>query len=192
MLLLRLFLPALLLLSLSCSSENVDDLSSDTSFSVLLNDVEWKDANNTQFGNTLQMSATRTIATSSEGKRVHISLKRQLDDVQSSSFSNVPVASGLYDLVKSGDIGCEFYQSVGKEDLLMCKSYELFQQPEAIAKSGLVNYIHIERIDEVNQLISGSFDVSFLLEESYSCSAGGEANLPDTLHFSEGRFKFNY
>jgi hypothetical protein len=171
----------------------VDDLSSDFSLSVLLNGVEWKDFNKTQFGNTLQMSATGNImAASSEEKRVHISLERQLDDRQSISFSHVPVVAGLYYLEKSGDIVCEFYQSVGKEDLLMCKIYELFQQPEAIAKSGLANYIHIERIDEVNQLISGSFDVSFLLEESYNCSAGGEANLPDTLHFSEGKFIFNH
>lgn len=191
MLLLRLFLPALLLF-ISCSTENVDDLSSDSSLSVLLNGVEWKDFNKTQFGNSMQMSVTGTMAASSEVQKLHISLKRQLDDVQSISFSNIPVAAGMYYLEKSGDIECALYQSVGKEDLLMCKSYKLFQQPEAIAKSGLANYIHLERIDEVNKLISGSFNVSFLLEESYNCSAGGEANLPDTLHFSEGRFKFTY
>ena len=189
--LLGLFLPALLLL-ISCSTESVDDLSRDSSLSVLLNDVEWKDFNKTQFGNSMQMSVTGTMATSSEVQKLHISLKRQLDDVQSISFSNIPVAAGLYYLEKSGDIGCAFYQAVGKEDLLMCKSYELFQQPEAIAKSGLKNYIHIEMIDEVNKLISGTFDVSFLLEESFNCASGAEANLPDTLHFSEGRFKLNY
>jgi hypothetical protein len=191
MLPLRIFL-SLSLLLISCNNENEDVISSDSSLSVLLNDVEWKDFNETQFGNSMQMSVTGTMTASSEEKRVHISLKRLLDDVQSISFRNVPAAEGFYYLEKSGDIGCEFLQAVGKEDLLMCKSYELLDYPEAAAKAGLKNFINIEKHDEGNRQISGSFGVSFLLKESFNCASGGEANLPDTLNFSEGKFKFQY